>query len=87
VQGQLRQLDVSSSNVFWGVDSEDLIYFGDGTTRQLVSGRLTHVSIGGSGIWGVNVHNQTFFRRGVTESIPQGTDWLFIDGETISTQY
>ena len=84
MQGQLRQLDVSSSNVFWAVDSEDFIYIGDGTTRQLVSGRLTHVSTGGSGIWGVNVHNHTYCRRGVTESIPQGTDWLFTDGGTIS---
>ena len=46
------------------MNSGDYIYRRTGNTWQRVSGRLKVVSVGQSGVWGVNANDDIFFRTG-----------------------
>ena len=39
------------------------------------------MSVGEAGIWGVNVHDDIYFRNGVTDQNPSGTSWSQIAGK------
>ena len=48
-----------------------------------IGGSLTHVTVGKSGVWGVNWNNDIYFREGVTSSKPDGIGWKHLSGELI----
>jgi hypothetical protein len=45
-----------------------------------MDGGLTHVTVGESGVWGVNGHDLIYLRQGVTPDTPYGTEWRQLDG-------
>ena len=50
-----------------------------GTRWRHIGGRLKQVESGPNGVvWGVNRHNQIFFRAGVTRRNPVGRRWHYI---------
>ncbi|XP_035691376.1 neurogenic locus notch homolog protein 1-like [Branchiostoma floridae] len=54
---------------------------GAGTEWQQVSGRLKFVSVGRSGVWGVNSNNQIYYRTGTYgDEASAGTGWVNIAG-------
>ena len=83
IGGKLRELDISPSDVVWGVNSEHSIYIRLGTRWEKVTGGLKHVSVGNAGVWGVNRFDHIYFREGITTSNLPGTKWTRISGENI----
>ena len=59
------------------------IYLLQNTNWRKIDGSLTHVTVGKSGVWGVNKNHLIFFREGVTSSTPQGTGWTLQSGGLI----
>ncbi|XP_078679919.1 uncharacterized protein LOC144915421 isoform X2 [Branchiostoma floridae x Branchiostoma belcheri] len=54
---------------------------GTGTGWQYVSGRLKFVSVGRSGVWGVNSNDQIYYRTGTfRDEASAGSGWVRIDG-------
>lgn len=51
--GKLTQLDISSDDILWGVNSARQIYIRNGNGWTQVGGSLKHVSVGKAGVWGV----------------------------------
>ena len=81
VPGKLAQLDISSDDILWGVNSGHNIYIRNGNGWSQVDGLLTHVTVGKAGVWGVNVHENIYYREGVTRSSPKGSSWTQISGD------
>ena len=50
-----------------------------------IGGKLKHVSVGSSGVWGVNSGDNIYYRKGVTLSNPAGTQWTHIGGKKKTT--
>ncbi|MCB9492698.1 MAG: hypothetical protein H6679_00310 [Epsilonproteobacteria bacterium] len=51
------------------------------TSWSEVDGALKQISVGPGGqVWGTNINNQIFYRNGVTEQNPKGTDWIQTPG-------
>ncbi|XP_046861569.1 lectin L6-like [Xenia sp. Carnegie-2017] len=80
LSGRLKQLDLSPYNILWGVNSGHAIWVRKGSGWTRVGGALKHVSVGNGGVWGVNKHDNIYFREGVTFSSPVGTSWTQISG-------
>ncbi len=83
VSGQLKQLDISPSDVVWGVNSLYDTWLRVGTTWKRVTGDLKHVSVGNAGVWGVNQWDYVYFREDVTPRNLDGTSWTRVVGENI----
>ena len=83
VSGRLVQVDVSSDDIVWGVNSTDSIYIRNGDGWSQVGGALKHVTVGEAGVWGVNGNEDIYFRDGVTLSNPKGSSWRKIAGKLI----
>ena len=75
----MRQIDTGITSSVWATDANKFIYYLNGNTFEKVEGKLTHVSSGAAGVWGVNVHNHIFYREGTT-AIPKGTTWKQVQG-------
>lgn len=76
----LSQLDSGITNTPWGVDFNDGVYaFVSGKIKK-VRGRLTHISPGEGGVWGVNRNNRIYMRRGITPQKVSGSSWVGIGG-------
>lgn len=84
--GRLKQLDLSPYNILWGVNSNHQIFIRNGNGWTWVSGRLKHVSVGNAGVWGVNKHDNIYYREGVTLSSSFGTSWTQVSG-TVQTYF
>ena len=82
IPGKLDQLDVSPTDIIWGVNRHDHIYMRNGNGWHRVGGLLTHVTVGSAGVWGRNVHGNIYYREGVTLSNPAGTSWTQIPGKS-----
>ena len=80
IPGRLMQIDVSSADVVWGVNSAHHIYLGK-DRWQLISGLLIHVSFGDAGVWGVNKQNLIYYRKGVSSENLEGTKWHNTNGK------
>ena len=83
VAGKLSQLDVSSSDILWGVNSIFDIYRRNGNSWTKIDGNLEskHVSVGNAGVWAVNRNDHIYFREGITDNNLDGTAWAQIDGK------
>ena len=81
MSGRLTQLDISSDDILWGVNSARQIYIRNGNGWTQVGGSLKHVSVGKAGVWGVNSHRDIYYREGVTLSNPKGFLWKHIPGK------
>lgn len=79
--GKLTQLDISSDDILWGVNSARQIYIRNGNGWTQVGGSLKHVSVGKAGVWGVNSHRSIYYREGVTLSNSKGSSWKRIPGK------
>jgi hypothetical protein len=71
----ITQID-SGGGQTWAtrIDNEYIFALQNGAWIQ-VSGGLTHVTVGKSGVFGVNRHRQIYFRLGVAPDTPYGTRW------------
>ncbi|XP_078697602.1 perivitellin-2 31 kDa subunit-like [Branchiostoma floridae x Branchiostoma belcheri] len=88
IAGGLKQIDVSSNAEaysVWGVNSRDRIFRRTMVTKctptgagwQMISGYLKFVSTGPAGVWGVNVHNNVYYRAGTYGNEGSaGTTWV-----------
>ena len=61
---------------FLGISTNNI----QGTGWKLVPGALKYVSCGALGCWGVNRHNQIWYRSGVSTQNCAGTRWTRIGG-------
>ena len=83
ISGALVQLDISPDDIVWGINSADNIFIPNGNGLSQVEGALEHVTVGDSGVWGVNDARMIYYREGVTSSYPKGFSWTHISGEEL----
>ena len=81
IGGQLMELDVSPADIVWGVNSGHNIYLRQGSVWKPISGSLKHVSVGSSGVWGVNRLDYIYYRNGVSTTNLIGAGWNRTDGK------
>jgi hypothetical protein len=84
---EMVQIDVGPGDVVWGVAERGYIYImpnNDGKWKRVWDGLLSHVSYGGSGVWGTNPTGHVYYREGVTTSNPAGIGWRLLDGRHIA---
>ena len=72
----MKQIDTGITTAVWATDVNQDIYLLNDITFEKVNGKLIHVSSGESGVWGVNVQNNIYYREG-TNANPKGTGWHF----------
>ncbi|XP_061088941.1 fish-egg lectin-like [Conger conger] len=72
IKGHLKQIDAGIGLVV-GVNSENKIYILLGDTWAKVPGTLKHVSVGSSGIWGIEPDN-------TIHKFVGGTSWIKVPG-------
>ncbi|XP_078659856.1 uncharacterized protein LOC144904656 [Branchiostoma floridae x Branchiostoma belcheri] len=86
-----RQVAAGDSGV-WAVKEDGSIYWRVGTYGaplepgrmwKLVPGKLKQISVEKTVVWGVNIHGEIFYRRGVAESNPAGTTWVRVSGNLV----
>lgn len=77
------QLDISPNDIVWGINRADHIFILNGNGLSTVGGALEHVTVGDSGVWGVNDARMIYYREGVTSSYPKGWSWTHISGEEL----
>lgn len=73
-------INLDSGNVLWSISPGGAIWFWQNSDFILITGLLSQISSGKSGVWGINVHDQIYMRLGVTEANPAGYGWLLIAG-------
>ena len=81
----INQID-SGKGWTWAAGPEGyyaLIYALQNDNWVTIIGHLTHVTVGKSGVWGVNLINEIFFREAVTSSMPHGNNWRKLIGGLI----
>ena len=85
VSGKLSQLDVSSSDILWGVNSIFDTYRRNRNSWTKIDGNLEskHVSVGNAGVWAVDQNDDIYFREGVTNNNLDGTTWAQINGKDV----
>lgn len=76
----LTQLD-SNGEQTWATrfSNQNIFTLQNGVWVHIVGG-LTHVTVGKSGVWGVNENDEIFYRQGVTLGTPYGTGWKKLPG-------
>jgi len=81
IEGALTNIDVSDNNRVWGVNREQNIYRLTGSKWEPISGKMVQVSVGKSGVWGVNAGGAIYYRTGTYGDLDvSGSDWKKIDG-------
>lgn len=72
-----------------GVNSADDIFVRQGITKETpggtgwkhIDGKLKQISVGKSGVWGVNAQNQIFYRTGTyDDNGSEGSGWQHVSG-------
>ncbi|CAB4030800.1 Hypothetical predicted protein, partial [Paramuricea clavata] len=76
----ITQID-SGGGQTWAtrIDNGHIFALQNGAWIQ-IDGLLTHVTVGKSGVWGVNQGDDIFFRQGATPGAPYGIGWRKLDG-------
>lgn len=66
----------------WGVNKYDQIfcYLEDKNDWLLVGGQLIQISVGPSGVWGVNRQKQLFYRKNVGCTTSSVDEWIKVSG-------
>lgn len=95
VTGLLKQIDAGGEKFLSGANALDWIYClnQDQTVSRdtylpyiPIEGRLKYYSCGPYGCWGVNSHNNIYYRYGVEPTACQGTKWKQIEGSLIMVE-
>jgi hypothetical protein len=74
MRGKLMHVSTGTTNVQWGVNSDNDIFVRDGNVWNQISGKLNQISVAADGtVWGVNSSNDIFRR--------DGNSWTQISGE------
>ena len=74
IAGALIQIDHGLTQDVWGVNKYHYIYrLNADKTWTHISGLLKHVTTGEAGVWGVNAHDNIYFRA--------GSSWIHISGK------
>ncbi|CAH2318818.1 fish-egg lectin-like [Pelobates cultripes] len=88
VEGSLKQVDAGGNIFIGGVTGSDKVYCKnqDSTLSRRanlpfteIEGTLKYYSCGLYGCWGVNKYNAVFFRRNVTPTNCQGSEWQGVE--------
>lgn len=79
----MKQVDTGITSYVWATDSNNDVYYLNGSRFEQVPGKLMHVSSGAAGIWGVDPRNKIFFREGVDRDHPTGSEWENIKGKLL----
>ena len=77
IGGKLKQIEAGPNGVLWGVNRANYIYHRTGVTRRnpigrywkLVKGRLNHISVGCTGVVGINRRGQIFRYSGTYQQV------------------
>ncbi len=84
---KLTQLDVSPTDVVWGVNKVNqgfVMANGNGEWERVYGQRYRHVTVGSAGVWVTTLTRQIAYRDGVTSSNPAGTSWRGVEGRKIT---
>ena len=78
----INQID-SYNGQLWAVQSDNRTHFLSeiGNWASIDDEYLTHVTVGKSGVWGVNKNGSIFYRTGVSLNVSYGTSWQKTFGE------
>ena len=74
------QIDTGMTPSTWATDVNNNIYELKGDTFVAVAGKLSHVSSGAAGVWGVNTASNIYYRDLTTNT------WKKIDGGLMKSQ-
>ena len=74
MQGKLEQIDGGLVKTVYGTDSGQNVYKAKSKLYPVPDAKLTHVSVGQGGIWGVNAQGEIMF---------SGPPWQLVPGNLI----
>lgn len=77
---RMKQIDTGITPYVWATDSNQDVYYLNGSSFEQVAGKLVHVSSGEAGVWGVDAQSKIFFREGVEPGNPTGSEWKNVKG-------
>ncbi|XP_071987796.1 fish-egg lectin-like [Engystomops pustulosus] len=95
VTGALKQIDAGGEKFLSGANGYDWIYClnQDQTLSRSASlsytqldGSLKYYSCGRYGCWGVNMHNNIYYRHNVKPNACRGSHWQQIDGSLVMVE-
>ena len=70
---RLTQVDSGLTEYVWGMNGGHQLFFVEiDNVLSQVSGTMHHISAGESGVWGVGLKGNVFFRSGIKEETPKG---------------
>ncbi|XP_063689674.1 lectin L6-like [Bolinopsis microptera] len=82
IPGKLTNVDVSNKDRVWGVDRGRNIFRRTGGSWQRIGGNLKQISVGESGVWGVTLANDIYYRVGTYgDADTAGTIWIQVPGK------
>ena len=76
----ITQIDTGDEQIWATRNDNQHIFTLQSDTLIRVEGGLKHVSVGKSGVWGVNGMDHIWFRLGIAPEKPDGTGWRRIAG-------
>lgn len=72
----MQCIAVSDKNRVWGVGKDESIWRRSGSSWQRINGRLKHISVGESGVWGVQSDGNVYYRVGTyLDNDTAGSSW------------
>jgi len=72
----MQCIAVSDKNRVWGVGKDESIWRRSGSSWERINGRLKHISVGESGVWGVQSDGNVYYRVGTYLDIDTaGSGW------------
>ena len=79
-ESKITQIDTDIAQT-WAtrIDNLNILTLENGAWTQIIGG-LIHVSVGKSGVWGVNAAHNIFMRSSVASNTPYGTSWHHLAG-------
>ena len=81
MRGSAAYIDVSNNDNVWQLTKGQDIFRWTGITWKKVAGNLSQISVGESGVWGVNSANSIFYRQGTYgDTDTDGTAWTKVSG-------
>jgi len=82
IGGKLTNVDVSNKDHVWGINRDQKIFRRTESSWQLIEGKLIQISVGESGVWGVNEGNNIFYRQGTYgDTDTDGSGWTNVPGK------
>ena len=76
----MKQVDTGLTPHVWATDLNKDVYYLNGDIFDQVPGKLIYVTSGEAGVWGIDEQNKIFYREGVDQATPMGTEWKQIKG-------